>query len=121
MFNSTFTCGAAPLWDHPAFRERVLGNSLTPSASQAAAPPATLKTLLDALGLVGMQLQALSESTLTGQALRRAASRAHAAFARSLEISRMLPQASACTSVVRASSVHLRAVQVQRTLLVACY
>lgn len=91
-----FKCGERPIWEMPLFRHLVLGNSLAKDPSELAPAPAQgtplLRTLIDALVVVSAQLEALEKFGYAAPALRRTVGRVHAAFARSLELCRMLPQ-----------------------------
>ena len=91
-----FKCGERPIWEMPLFRHLVLGNSLAKDPSELAPAPAQgtplLRTLIDAFVVVSAQLEALEKFGYAAPALRRTVGRVHAAFARSLELCRMLPQ-----------------------------
>ena len=58
---TSYSCGAAPLWDSQAFREAVLARSLD-SVAQQPAPKVTLKALNESLALVQVQLKTLFDS-----------------------------------------------------------
>ena len=91
-----YRCGDQPIWELPLFRDLVLGNSLAQIPTELAPVPEQgtplLRTLIDALTVVSAQLQALESFGYAAPALRRTVGRVHAAFARSLEMCRMLPQ-----------------------------
>ena len=96
-FSAAFSTGERPVWDSLIFRDLVLGNSLTGGAAAANEKPAEkagVKQLSDALGMLTAQLYVLSNSNTLAPALKPVVGRVHAAFSRSMDTCRAIPQVS---------------------------
>ena len=96
-FSAAFSTGERPVWDSPIFRDLVLGNSLAGGAAAANKKPAEkagVKQLSDSLGLLTAQLYVLSNSSTLAPALKPVVGRVHAAFSRSMDTCRAIPQVS---------------------------
>ena len=90
-FSAAFSTGERPVWDSPIFKELVLGNSLSAGADKPH-EKAGVKQLGDSLGLLTAQLYVLSNSTTLAPSLKTIVGRVHAAFSRSLDTVRAIPQ-----------------------------
>ena len=96
-FSAAFSTGERPVWDSPIFRDLVLGNSLAGGAAAVNEKPAEkagVKQLSDSLGLLTAQLYVLSNSSTLAPALKPVVGRVHAAFSRSMDTCRAIPQVS---------------------------
>ena len=89
-----FSTGERPVWDSPIFRDLVLGNSLTGGAAAKKPARAGVKQLSDALGMLTAQLYVLINSSTLAPALKPVVGRVHAAFSRSMDTCRAIPQVS---------------------------
>ena len=72
-----------PCWLNPSYRHCVVGNSLQPAV---APPPAPVTSPVNAFALLGRQLDLLSKWSAAPDGLKRAATRASAAFTSSNDL-----------------------------------
>ena len=90
-FSAAFSTGERPVWESPIYRDLVLGNAFNTGNEKPPNKPG-VKQLADSLGLLTAQLYVLSNSNTLAPALKPVIGRVHAAFARSMEACRTLPQ-----------------------------
>ena len=90
-FSAAFSTGERPVWESPIYRDLVLGNAFNAGNEKAPSKPG-VKQLADSLGLLTAQLYVMSNSNTLAPALKPVIGRVHAAFSRSMEACRALPQ-----------------------------
>ena len=94
-----YSCGAAPIWESPAFQDVVLARSLEGGGHDLPPPPKpTVKTVLESIALVAVQLGTLNNSA-AGAPIKRAVAGVHAAFHRAADLGRILGQVTDATGL----------------------
>ena len=108
-----------PCWLNPSYRHCVVGNSLQPAV---APPPAPVTSPVNAFALLGRQLDLLSKWSAAPDGLKRAATRASAAFTSNndlLSMSNYVGDANGTVSYLTSLVARLRTLSGGQSLVLA--
>ena len=98
MLSNAFSTGARPIWENDTYRHLVLANSLAKSPNeQQAQGQLTIAGVIDAIGILTAQLGALNSGGI-GAAIKPVLARAHASFARMMELRQRRPSEAHATA-----------------------